>query len=422
MKKISIMLFACLALFISSCDDSDSLDLVSQTKEENSGSTTGSSHPDAQKCKDALVSSENGWKMVYQPTDYAYTILFDFEADGLVNSDSKDFTEAAYASLYDFADVDGQLVIQFQGSTQIDLIGNEYAENTLLVKTITDTKISCVGQKSGKTMDLVKATPDDKAALNQKVFWEKIAAKNLMYGVIRKGEAFVARYGIDYKNNKVEFVYIDGNQAKYQTKEFHMNASYTAIEWESVSFEGESLSGISYQENTLSFTLDGSSILALTEGLTDGKIRSDYVGAGGPFGYQYEVNKNVGAWSPEMQSVFDWEGMGSVEFNYRDSWFALVGCLQSPFGGYMFVQNTKIDDPLTRVYEVKGDKVFFTFMNYYPMSITGDQDVIHEKMKPLTDFYYSMEGLIVVKEISEGRTYIYLIHPANGEWVKTRRK
>lgn len=422
MKKIAMILWVCLSVLAWSCEDSDSLELGSQTKEDNNGSTTGSSHPDAQKCMNTLVSAENGWKMVYQPADYAYTILFDFSEDGLVNSDSKDFTEAAYSALFDFANIDGKLAIKLQGDTQIGLVGSDYNESVLLVKEITDNKISCVGQKLGKNMDLVKATADDKAALNQKVFWEKLNAKNLMYGVLRDNGVFAVRYGIDYKANKIDFIYIENNEAKYVQRTFSMNSSYTAIEWAPVLVEGESIEGLSYDEATLSFRLEGATSLALTSGLTDNQIRTNYVGLGGGSGYQYEVNKNVGAYSIEFNSVFDWEGMNSVEFNYKDSWFAMVGCLKSPFGGYMFVQNTKVDNPFAHVYEVSGDKVFFTFMNYYPMSITGDQEVIKAEMKPLIDFYYSEEGLVVVQEVSGGRTWVYLIHPSNGEWIKTRRK
>lgn len=422
MKKIAMILWVCLTVFVWSCEDSDSLDLGTQTKEENNGSTTGSSHPDAQKCMNALVNAENGWKMIYQPADYAYTILFDFSEDGLVNSDSKDFTETAYSALFDFANIDGKLAIKLQGDTQIGLVGTDYNESVLLVKEITDNKISCVGQKLGKNMDLVKATAEDKAALNQKVFWEKLSAKNLMYGVLRDNGMFAVRYGIDYKANKIDFVYIENNKAKYVQKTFSMNSSYTAIEWTPVVVEGESIEGLSYDEATLSFQLKGSTSLTLTSGLADNQIRTNYVGLGGGSGYQYEVNKSVGAYSAAFNSVFDWEGMSSIEFNYRDNWFAIVGCLKSPFGGYMFVQNTKVDSPFAHVYEVSGDKVFFTFMNYYPMSITGDQEVIKAEMKPLMDFYYNTDGLVVVQEVSGGRTWFYLIHPSNGEWIKTRRK
>ncbi|MCD7970280.1 MAG: hypothetical protein LUF87_08000 [Alistipes sp.] len=417
MRKIAFLFIAALALCTTGCDDDNSLDLESRTKEEGGGAS--GAHPEGEACLAVLSAAANGWYVQCTVDGRSYKILFDFGSEGLVESNSPDLLQRQMTALCSFVSSGSDMVMKFQGQTFLNLLGGVYDETDLIVNSYSSSGVSCKGFVSGAEINFLPASASDWAELGVKSFWTPLYEKNLLNGVIQSGGDFDIHYSIDYDGGTVYFTWIEGGDAKHSLETFGFDSSYTTLQWNTVSNGSVDFSGISYDENTLNFTAVSSSSVNLYAGLTEAEVTSEFIARGT---WQYEVSSGLGGYHSDLRSVFTSGVVNSVELNYRDysTQIPVVACATN--SRYLFFYNT--NDGSNPIYEVDGDMVYFTFSGEYNMFNCSDQDVVEisQVMKPLTDLYFNPTGVIVVRGYGYNMANYWLIHPTDKQWVRFQRK
>lgn len=434
MKKIAILLAACLLVFAAGCRDDASLDgLESQTKEE--GSSAGET-AESKAVKEALnyVSElAYNWVVEYAPTeDRNYTILFDFQADSSVASDSPLSDNEKNLAIYSVVNLkDGRVAIKFDGPTMLSdqIVDADFRERQLIVEAITDTQIECVGAVSGKPAVLKRASAADVLKLGEKLVWTALSKQKAMQGVLRTDNKFVARYAIDKKARKIEFTWIDAvsKDAMHEAAAFTLDVSETdyLLQWPALSVNDQQYSSLNYTiaSSKVAFNISEVKIDVLV------KATPDYVDKANK---QYNLGGKLlcGKAHPTLWSVLANDKFRSILFYPYPDDIPVRAEVYTGDGGvsnYLFV-NDYTDNPKTAHFDTDGD-----WVRFYP-STRGDYMKIptgtdlptytiaqtEAALKPFIDFYFHAEGLYTIPETDANGKGFYLISKATAMWVKVR--
>lgn len=441
MKRISILLTTLLSLvFAAGCRDEVSLDgLESQTKED--GSAVGET-AESKAVKEILTYEsylDYNWVTEYAPADgLSYTILFNFANDGSVTSDSPVSENKQALALFTVSKLDegGIASIRFDGATMLNdaIIDPAYRERRLIVESYDENTVTCVGEESGVSFVLRKATSEDVLLLGEKLVWTALSGANAMKAVVRDANGrFVARYAIERATKSIEFTWIDASTSEamheHGTVKIETSESEYSLTWTPVSINGSSFESISYRMADRSVALN----------VADMKL-DEPIEANGGFvnkaSKQYNLGgrSQTGAAHPSLWEVLAVEDFRSILFYpYADD-IPLRVEVYSEAGGndatgnYLFV-NDYTDNPKTARYDFDGDWIrFYASTHGDFLKIATGSEFAHytlkqmsENLKPFSDFYFHADGLYIVPEQDAAGNAWYLISATSNLWVKVRQ-
>lgn len=435
MKKTTIFLATLLLVFAAGCHDEASLDgLESQTKEE--GASAGE-NAESLAVKEALTyesALEYNWVAEYAPAaGKSYTILFNFLSDSSVASDSPVSDDEKNLALFSVSALkEGGATIKFDGPTMLNdrIIDSEFRERQLIVESMTETTIHCVGASSGKPVVLTKATSEDVLKLGEKLVWLALSKKNALQGVLRDGEnRFLARYAVDKKSRSMEFTWIDAasKDARHESADFELevtDAQY-GIRWPGIAINGTDFTSLTYTiaGEHLAFNVTEANIAAATEahpGFVDKASKQ----------YNLGGKLECGTAHPTLWAALVSDKFRSILFYpYADDIPLRVEAYadDGTTGNYLFV-NDYTTDPKTARFDSDADWIrFYASMQGDFLKIPTGSDLpswpisqAAADLKPFTDFYFHADGLYVVEESDSRGKGFYLISKTGNLWVKVR--
>lgn len=411
MKTIKYLICS-LFVTLQACSSEELLDLGSQTKEEINAENSGG-NKQVQECKDALTLPKDGWKMVYEPEagKGTYTFFFQFQKDGLVNTDS-DLPEKSMLALYDFVPNADTLIIAIKGGAHFRFLNESAQEEELIVKSITADRISCIGRKHGKTMDFVKTTTEEvNQVRDQKKLLVALQEKKVMRGVMRNNGSLVAHYVINYAQKKVNFTFIKDGIVQHATRDLVSNGN--AFTWSDVVLENTTITGLSLDGTKLVVTdKNGSNTLALTD-------NSNVLAGFDSRDRQYQLGANIGVGDAiaELYEETKWDQLVTVELNFTMGKRPFVACLSQ---GYLFYDAVDEENgPL--IAEI--DKVTWTKLPGEARYGT-DQKWLTEgeqKLSKLLAAYFDKDGYFIIKENAGNDIYYYMLSTTGKNWFKVKQ-
>lgn len=255
------------------------------------------------------------------------------------------------------------------------------------------------------------------------LFEGQLAKNNLNWGVVRKDNRFAMHYSLDMTAETITVTYVESTgskDAKHVTRPVAFNSDYSELTWETVSNDGADFSGIMLNTN-LSLSVIGTAGLALDAPMSATDIYSMYVGSNyGGIGRVSELH--TGNYHPSVPaSLFDLANI--LEYNGGSGGFITCPKWQA----YLLFKNTT-DASGKPVIPIAEDVATFSFgeLSYpYGGSFTSDEEQeIKTGMKPLTDILYDTDGVIVIKDLKDGRTptqgdfYVWMISKNGEKWLK----
>lgn len=413
MKKIAYI-FCVLAAMMQGCSEDSNMQLESRTKEVEETETGG--NPKAQECKKALVAATDGWKMVYQPTQggTSYTFYFRFQNDGLVETES-DFPERALFALFEFGGNAEKLTLQLKGGAgHLRFLPKELFESELVVNSIAADKISCVGSTYGFTMNMVKASAGEIAAVTeQKKMYVALQEKGLLRGTVRNNDLFIAHYIINQKSGSVDFTFIKGGLVKHESRT--LTSAAGAFSWTEVALDnGVTLTGLELSgSNTIALKGAAASSLTLA---SNSSVVSEFDNRNRQ--YQFSAKYGIGAAKADIWAETNWEKLNIIELNFQWGTRPLVAILN---GGYLFYDVVGTDNA-----PLKGDndKVIFENANGRPL-FGGTAEQFEEAktaMSKIFSAYFHPDGFYVAKEVDgNGDIYYYLLSTTTDSWFKVKQ-
>lgn len=434
MKKITSMIFAAFMAFgMIGCRDAASLEgLEDQTKED--GVQIGET--EASKSLEEFLVNDAGlqynWVTNYTAGETTYKILFDFNDDDSVLSDSPSSDSESAMGLFRVGEtVEGEMFIRFDGAVMLadEMIDPAYRETQLIVESYDENAgtVSCKGVKSGTPVILSRASETDIAELGAKVVWAAFIQNGGQSGVLRdQNGAFKARFELDRTNSSIELTWVEneGNQdARHENKPVTLeNGSDTyTISWEPVQINGQECSSMTYDvaSKTVSFGVQDWTIgghISASPDFVDGANKHYYLGG----------HSMTGSAHPDLWSVI-------VNDKFRDIYFypyaddipvqVRAYITNSTYAVYLFVNDYYTSPSKTPRFDMDKDWIRFyasqqgdfTKLAVGDASPTYSLDQMATDLKAFTDFYFHEDGLYI---IPDGETDFYLISKTSKLWVK----
>lgn len=253
------------------------------------------------------------------------------------------------------------------------------------------------------------------------LFYGPLRTAGLQYGIVRKDNTFVMHYTFDIETDQVTITYIEpgGNRdAKHVTKAVSFNTDYTKATWDAVSNDGVTFSGISISGTTIS--AEGTADIALDPSMSATDIYAMYVNSNyGGISRVSELHRgNYHGSVPE--SIYAAAG-NLIEYNGSSG-----GFITCP-GAYLLFKN-KVDGNGRPIIPVTEDVATFSFGEFtfpYGGSLTDEKkEEVKTGLAPLTNILYDTDGVIVIKDVKDGKTPtdgdydVWMITKKDNKWLK----
>lgn len=259
----------------------------------------------------------------------------------------------------------------------------------------------------------------------QQLFEDRLEAQNLVYGSVYRNNSFVMHYDLDLDAKQVAVTYIEtsGNKdVKHVVVPMDYNDDFSKLEWSAVVNGEVEFSGIGLDGSTFDLYPLGTDGMKFQASMSESDIYSIFVpkSYGGIDRVSELKRGNLHPSIPE--SIFDAAGI-CLEYSGSTG-----GLITAPFSKAYFLFKNKTDNTGKPIIPVTKDVAVFSFGEYtYPYGNSlSDEEVAQteEGMKPLTDFLYDPDGLIVVKETvntltpTQGDFNYYMISSKGEQWIK----
>lgn len=262
------------------------------------------------------------------------------------------------------------------------------------------------------------------AAQLQQLFVDRLEALNLTYGSVYRNSSFAMHYDLDLDAMQVTVTYIEASEskdAKHVTVPMAYNDDFSKLEWSAVVNGDVEFSGIGLDGATFNLYPLGAEGMQLQAPMSESDIYSIFVpkSYGGIDRVSELKRGNLHPSIPE--SIFDAAGM-TLEYSGSTG-----GLITAPFSKAYFLFKNKTDNTGKPIIPVTKEVAVFSFGEYtYPYGGSLSDDEVaqtEDGMKPLTDFLYDADGLIIVKATintatpTDGDFYYYMISSTGEKWV-----
>lgn len=253
------------------------------------------------------------------------------------------------------------------------------------------------------------------------LFYSPLRTAGLQYGIVRKDNRFVMHYTFDVEADRVTVTYVEpagDRDVVHVTRAVSFNDDYTQATWDAVSNDGTEFRGISVSGTT--YTAMGSAGITLDQSMSATDIYSMYVSSSyGGISRVSELHRGNYHGSVPA-SIYDVAG-NLLEYNGSSG-----GFITCP-GAYLLFKN-KADGSGKPTIPITEDVATFSFGEFtfpYGGSLTDEQkETVKAGLTPLTDILYDTDGVIVIKDIKDGKTPtdgdfdVWMLTSKSNKWLK----
>lgn len=374
--------------------------------------------------KNTLTASD-GWKFTYEGSDF----YFQFSEDGNVTCNSN-MPKAATSTTYSFSGSIEDMILTIVGGGHLSYLSEDVYEDSFKVKSHTASQIELTGVSTGAEIVMTAVTDQDIADLEiEKGAIFKIIEIEMYNGVIRSSDdKFLAHYALDTQTgNSIRFDILANRVLTHETVGITIDQNANVTFETPVTVAGESITGISFDIDAKTGTLNGVSGLKLTSNAG----MANWVGSNGDNGFRTyviiprdgrgdlpdELMEELNAAS--QQGWYKWE----ISDRDRRPWICSPsdGNDNKYYTGFYGSTENSASDIVTD----EIDRIKFSNMTG-GMPLGGDTKniaIVQGLFPKFLDAVFHEDGLYVILEGEKNvdNSQLYLISPTTDKWFKADR-
>ena len=343
------------------------------------------------------------------------SLLFRFRTDGTVaiTSDYRIPDETLYTKYYFLREPEGVRVFLSNAQNYLSSV-LPGSDASFIIPQLGTTDLKVIGTETGSNYTWssreVSAVEAEESAKSTVIALKRAG---LINGVIRDAQGhFKAHYAISLLKNEIAFSLLKDRKLTHSVAKIQ-EVSENKFTFESTDFGDFRVGELSFRimDSDVQMTIDNDHGWVVTP-------NKDVV----PYftGKDYKThivskNNSKGDASDQILSDLSWLSVGDVEISDREA-RPLVMCPgpQDAIWYIFFDANLSVRSESDRIY-------FSRTPGYMPFGGADRIAETEEKLRHLLEFWYSPEGLYMVRDSDKDHQYIYFLSPMGDAWIKAQR-